>query len=410
MDGTTALSRVDAGSLTTHVEPEHNVFRLFRLAFGAGNCRQRKVYWVEERWGQTILRQVLDPKRTLKREDKLISMVRSVLDLDVVLLAIAASSVGQILTGVRWEVYRDFACTELLAMGRFDHIDLLGAIEPAKLRALIASGVVTCNLHPDDWDFDGILLTHRCPKCQRAYGKDILAFLPGWMECQHCGFSGMHQQHVAADVARALLGRLTRETAGILSAAEPTSETLLVPTYFLDIHATPLLHWLITHFTSGLPLRDWKEREVFADDAHGGFTINRIYRCYQRSLFPLLEVDLTREAFLGCVRAYYDRRIAHVRARATFQASASFTVADARAFALRGWEDMRQQFGVAVERVQGLSDWLFGPSVAERQARGESVAACHARGSQLCEATEWLASCGQELIEDVAHQLPGGEP
>lgn len=409
MEETTALSRVDAGSLTIQTEPEYNAFRFFRAVFDAGNCRTRKMYWVECRRGQTILRQVLDPKRTTKREDRLIGMFRGELDLDVIRLSIAAANARQILTGVRWEMYGDFACANLLAMGRFDHFDLLSVIEPARVRAFISAGTVTCNLNPNDWDFDGILLTHRCPQCSRAYGKDVIAFLPGWMDCERCGYHGQEDSTVAVAKAQALLVRLTVETEGLLNVTEPAFATLDVPLFFLDIHATPLFSWIIGAYFKGSPLRGCREPEMWVDDRRGigGFTFRRIEQCYRRSIFPLLELELTRNAFASCVRRYHEQRIADVRSRSDFRATGLGTAEDARAFALRSWTGAQQRFEESLETLQGVYEWVFGPSFSERIARGEQNVA--ERERKICDALREYSSYGQELIEDIGKRLLGGD-
>lgn len=410
MEETIALSRVGAGSLTTHVEPEHNAFRFFRAVFDAGNCRTRKVYWVEYRRGQTILRQVLNPKRTSKREDKLIGMFRGEPDLDIIRLAIAAANAQQILTGVRWEIYEDFACTDLFAMGRFDHFDLLHAIDGDRIRALTSAGTIACSLNPADWDFDGILLTHRCPRCGRAYGKDIIAFLPDWMQCAHCGRQSVDEADVASiGTARALLMRLTIETDGLLNVAEPAFATLDVPLFFLDIHATPLFSWIIGAYFKGSPLRGCREPEMWVDDRRGigGFTFRRIEQCYRRSIFPLLELELTRNAFASCVRRYHEQRIADVRSRSDFRATGLGTAEDARAFALRSWTGAQQRFEESLETLQGVYEWVFGPSFSERIARGEQNVA--ERERKICDALREYSSYGQELIEDIGKRLLGGD-
>ncbi|MBI4434485.1 hypothetical protein HY635_01545 [Candidatus Uhrbacteria bacterium] len=413
MDAPIVLSRADAGSLTIPVEEtDHNVFRLFRVVFDAVHCRNRKVYWVEHRRGQTILRQVLNLARTTKREDKLVGMVRGEPDLDVVRLAIAAANARQILTGVRWEVYGDFACTQLLAMGRFDHFDLLHAVDPEKLRHLYGSGTIPCSANPDDWDFDGFLLTHRCPQCQAVYGKDLLIFLPGWMRCARCGYAGSDDTQDASvqSCAEALLVRLTQDAEGILGVPAPEVPAD-IPTYFLDIHATPIFSWFTAMRFGMLPLRDCKEAEFWGTGKKmpAAVSYDRMQRCYQRSLFPLLANDVTRTAYAQHVRAYYDRHIGALHQRTSFFVHPPWTVEDAREFALRSWEESQQQFERALEALSGLGDWMFGSSFSERTREEHDGPAVLERKHRLGEALRDFSFHTQELIEDIGNRLLGGD-
>lgn len=157
------------------------LFRAFRSTFAVEHLTNRVVFWVEHTAkGQVIMRQVKNLRRVRKGEDIVVGMTDN--DISAARILIGNYAAGCKLTTARWELYGDFACSELLARGRFDYNDLAGSIPLEDRKDLIQRGIYPRG----DWDFDGILLTHRCPLCGGVFDRTSLLYVSS-RPCESCG-------------------------------------------------------------------------------------------------------------------------------------------------------------------------------------------------------------------------------
>lgn len=295
-------NRASNGSLTIVSDTEPTIAAKFRTIFQAPWCHSRKIYWINESFGRTRLWEVLKLPRTKKSEDRLIGIFPGGTQLEVLRIAIATTNKGRLLTGVRWELYTDFDLTHLLDMGRFDLFDLLGSTE--NLRELVVSGEAAIDANVRAWDFDGIFLTHVCPKCRKVWGVDTLVYIPSCFICEHCGHMG--SSRVTGDeelgVVKQLLALLVANRVGVFPAQVagdcPTSLA------FIDISATPVLCWLIHH-----RMLAGNEADLLRPE-EDSLSIERIRSCFEQSLFARLRVDIVRNAFLAFMDDYYERKLA----------------------------------------------------------------------------------------------------
>lgn len=229
---------------------------------------------MEDKGSHLILRHVRDPTRRRKAEDVLVG--RTLNDLEAAKVLIGNFAAGAKMTTIRWELYADFPLQTQLASGRFDYGDLLGGLTPDHAKFLAAN-----NVRPSgDWDFDAILLTHRCGLCHRVYDTKSVIYDPR-LPCESCGV--MPTQDAATQVIEALLlgYRLRFDRFSILNSQG--DETCLQ--YFLDPIPNTIVCWLLTtkytvEKTTGndsFPnLQPWldlaKQRSVF------GFTVSDFLR------------------------------------------------------------------------------------------------------------------------------------
>ncbi len=295
----TALVPVKAALVAATTEPGRvkNVFQAFRAVFEWHRCRRRKIYWFESRWGRTIVRQVTNLNRTKNQEDRLLATIPGKPDVDLIKLVIANSSPHQILTGVAWELYDTFKLETPVASGRFDHMDLLPR-DQDQMERLLVQRVVPVNSQEDAWDFDGLLLTHRCYKCRQIFGHDCLVYDQHFMACP-CGYKLATED--LRVVTKHMLQRLIVNPSGVVSR-----EARVDFGTFLDIHATSTICNCIKLLR--IPALD--THTLPTEVTLSAFTDDHLRACYQLSLLPLLKSRLTREPFLGYVDAFYERRLA----------------------------------------------------------------------------------------------------
>jgi hypothetical protein len=306
MDVTNRLVRADTALCTIDTgDADDNIFRNFRRVFSARRCRRRMVFWFDERFGQTRLRQRVLADRASKKDDAIVAVIPGKPNLDILRFAIAARFAEKLMTGIRWELYSDFACRELVAMGRFDHLDLMADADMQLVRMQAALGNLTIPSCEEDWDFDAILITHRCPTCHRIFGRDNLAFNPSFTACGYCA-AGKRQKGTKSDAghlsdALTTASRLVRKMSygpqGILPAANPSADIEPIE-LMLDVHATPLFIWLMcdyfkdTIFTSH-GARPGRDHLAGLDT----FSESNLRACYQQSILPQLKIDFVARAF-----------------------------------------------------------------------------------------------------------------
>lgn len=156
------------------------LFSSFRSIFAQEYLPHRVIFWVEEKGGQAIVRQVKNLRCERKSEDLVVGI--TVNDLPAIKVLIGNFASGCKLTIARWEIYRDFTLSECIAQGRFDYQDLAGDVSLDERKSLIQRGI-----HPKgDWDFDGIILTHRCPLCGGVFDRTSVLYV-SHKPCESCG-------------------------------------------------------------------------------------------------------------------------------------------------------------------------------------------------------------------------------
>lgn len=188
------LELLEKNDTQTGALPE--LYRSFREVFAAKHLRRRVIFWAEERMGKAVVRHVKNVERTQKSEDTLVGMTEK--NIEAVKILIGNFVAGYKLSTIRWELYNDFALTDLAVQGRFDHVDLTGSLSAGDERELEDVGVVRTG----DWDFDGIVATHICPLCRKIFDRSSFIYVP-YRACETCGRVPTLDQSI--DIVRKLL-------------------------------------------------------------------------------------------------------------------------------------------------------------------------------------------------------------
>lgn len=297
------LARTSNGTLTTTLvndEEQRKIFQRFRLVFDARYCTRRHIFWIEKKYGKFIVRCVKTLTRQSKGEDLLIGT--TIDDLDAVRLLIVNRVAGQILTGIRWEAYDDFALTSLLISGRYDLFDLAGGMPRDKLVTLARQGL-SVPTKIEEWDFDGLLVFHRCPRCQGLCSRDLLTFYPEYFNCEQCGrepFTPTACMRMAESICVKLFPDQAQpskivEVKNALHAlpVHPVENTDFFPIHaFLDLLSSCVLVWYLRIHQGGSA-----EGLAASLQCESDFFRPRITLLYQHSIFPLLKVPELRKKF-----------------------------------------------------------------------------------------------------------------
>ena len=85
--------------------------------------------------------------------------------------------------GIRWELYEDRECENLLAMGRIDQWDLLRDISPERFAELAQRQVRPVG----NWDFDGLLWRQTCSVCGQPVAVNVHLYNIDSAVCEKCG-------------------------------------------------------------------------------------------------------------------------------------------------------------------------------------------------------------------------------
>lgn len=156
------------------------LFNSFRKTFTKERQPERAIFWIEEKFGKLFIRHVKDLKRQKKSDDILVN--RCINDINAVKIIIGNYAADCDTSIMCWELYSDFELTNLLEEGRFDHLDLLSGIQDNnEILMLSNSGVIPSR----DWDFDNILLMHKCPYCGGVYNRNFILFKTN-IRCENC--------------------------------------------------------------------------------------------------------------------------------------------------------------------------------------------------------------------------------
>jgi hypothetical protein len=277
----TALQAVDRSD-----EFARELFGAFRDVFRADRLREAAVFWVEQKVGGLIIRHVRDLNRVRKSDDQLVG--RTINDLAAVRIMIGNFVAGCKLTTTRWEIYGDFELTQRLEMGRFDIRDLFGDIDAEKVEMLTQQGICPSG----DWDFDGIVLMHRCPLCGKLFDKKSVLYVSR-KKCESCGQVPTRDDTLRI-VKHLMLGfRAKQERLAVHQVG--TQEEFHVQ-YFTDPLPNSVTYWAVENgpgTAGGEDLFDQQFREWFR-------------QCYNHSLFKALTCDALRQHLLENLTADED--------------------------------------------------------------------------------------------------------
>lgn len=272
---TTRSSLPEASAFPTD-DFTRKLFGCFREVFSADKQPERVIFWVEEQNGKFILRHVRNLNRKRKMEDHLVGMVSS--NLDQIKIAIGNYVAGAFTTTVRWEIYSDFALSQLVECGRFDFHDLLPNVDFAQIPKL---GTLR-----GDWDFDSIFLTHCCEKCKKIFNRESIIYIPHHV-CESCG-EGQTRDHVQ-NLIRALMRKAAYRKVHITTFTRQKDAPGFPVQHFLDPLPNSIMYWWLTMQTAG----GTADPEEFFDHIEP-----EIFRSlYRSSIFFWMTRSFVREAF-----------------------------------------------------------------------------------------------------------------
>lgn len=215
-------------------ESARQLFQSFWELFSAERLRERAIFWVDSQKGQLVLRHVRDIRRQRRIQDHLVTRVPH--DQDLVRIAIGNFAEGCNTTPIRWELYSDFELTQQIDYGRFDHRDLLPEFADPK-------ELMTRSVHPvGDWDFDNILLTHKCVYCRGIFNPESVIYTQR-ERCSRCDKSPDHLE--AKLMIQKMLGKYARRFQ-VISTHRVNEETNEFPLQgFIDPTANAVLYWWV---------------------------------------------------------------------------------------------------------------------------------------------------------------------
>ncbi len=254
------------------------LFASFRDVFSAENQPERAIFWIEESRGQAFLRHVVNRKRTRKSDDLLVGKITC--DLDAIRVLIGNFAAGSSLTSVRWELYADFALTNLVERGRFDLRDLLPTIDD--LSVLTRKGLALNG----DWDFDNIILTHKCPNCKGVCNRTSVLYVPHF-PCEQCGEPAGRDQSGRIINRLLLKFRQRQERLALYPAGEESGAFSIQQ--FVDPAPNSVAYWWIT-VQAGAAMDD--EKAAF----YGGQQ-EMLHAIVRQSLFKFMTIHYLREGF-----------------------------------------------------------------------------------------------------------------
>jgi hypothetical protein len=98
-------------------------------------------------------------------------------------LLIANARANHYMTSIRWELYGDRQCEDLLDMGRFDQWDFLKDVSPGQLAQLAERNIAPRG----NWDFDKLLWEQACSICGTKVMVNYHIFNIDSVVCAECG-------------------------------------------------------------------------------------------------------------------------------------------------------------------------------------------------------------------------------
>jgi hypothetical protein len=389
-----------SGPLTAKEEETDNIFHQFRAVFSAPYCRKRLVYWVESKWGRTILRQVIRLEDRTKKDDKVIATFKGMPELDTLLLSIAGANADTIRTGTRWELYHNFECTDLWEMGRFDHIDLLGFCDPERVQQLMRTGKLVCPTTAEAWDFDALLLTHRCPACFKNTGEELLVFDPRYIYCNSCGYDARKDHKF--ETIRPVIERMMKKLACHSEVrSHPVQHPIGNISYeLLDIHFAPIFAWMFNNILARAGHNFMNHGTV----ENWSFSTDRIQGIYQLSAYALMRNKMCRDELKQNIRSFYIMLHQQVR-------DGAFLFPTKDPVANEEWRNRNHQ-----ERLKELDDnmdalaeldTLLHTKELKLDAKESKERLIKVR--KITEAVMWLPECMEDMVQWLFHnQAQGG--
>ena len=261
------------------------LFSSFRNTFASEYLPHRVVFWIEEKNGRAIIRQVKNLRHERKFEDAVVGM--TINDLPAIKVLIGNFASGCKLTIARLEIYRDFALSELIEQGRFDYQDLAGDVSLDERKSLIQRGVYP----KGDWDFDGILLTHRCPLCGGVFDRTSVLYVSR-KPCESCGVETPLGK--SRDIIMELISQVRWKRQRITEHWTPSPSGEAGIQHFIDPVANSVAFWPIEQLECNLNFQS-----VF--DWFGG-CFDNFKSLYDQSLFRLIVRPELEDIFTACVR------------------------------------------------------------------------------------------------------------
>lgn len=141
----------------------------------------RCVYYMEPQAGSKRKANVLFQTSFNSRRGKVIGTTDN--DPLAARLLVANSRAGCYMTSIRWELYGDRKCEDLLDMGRFDQWDLLKDISADQLAKLADKNIAPHG----SWDFDRLLWEQTCSICGTKVMVNYHIFSIDSVVCACCG-------------------------------------------------------------------------------------------------------------------------------------------------------------------------------------------------------------------------------
>lgn len=266
-------------------EYSRKLFKSFRQIFDSDKQPERTVFWIEEKFGRFFIRQVTNLKREKKSEDVLIG--KCIKDINAVKIIIGNLAIDCNTTLACWEIYDDFELSSLVEKGRFDHLDLLSGVKDEKQQVELAEqGFMPAS----NWDFDNIILMHRCPFCGDIYNRNFVLFRDN-IRCEGCEeLIGINH---GQSVIKKLISNVFNGQQRLKKHVQKHSEQKTMVHYYIDPLANSVISWILLNTN----LNDPNLLHEF-DFAYEEGILHSIFRL---SLFNLLRIDIFKKELNECL-------------------------------------------------------------------------------------------------------------
>jgi len=179
------------------------------------------------------------------------------------------------MTNTCWELYSDFKLTSLLSTGRFDFKDLINNENTYSIAESKLSG---------EWDFDSIVLTHKCPYCKHlAYNTKSVLYLPH-AKCDNCGLGPDFTQ--ARNVIVELIRRFKYKQEYIVTYEKNNCSDIQA---FVDPLVNSVIYWWLSEV-------GFVNLSAINSDIPADFNVY-LRQIFNNSLFKLLTVSGIQKYF-----------------------------------------------------------------------------------------------------------------